>query len=150
MPFVPRLFVKTGIVYLGFTFLLGAVLLSLEAVGRPSTFVIGIEHGHMGFVGWLVNTVIGVALWLLPLNRKAFPATQGRYPQTVAVVAFFLLNVGLVLRLTVEPVYFAHPSALPSAALITSGISQLSGVATVAWIAWHRVLAPPLRKRMTD
>lgn len=81
---------KTGIIYLGFTFLLEAVLLLLEPVGRPAPFVIGIEHRHMGFVGWLVNTVIGIALWLLPLNRKAFPATQGRYPQTAAVIAFEL------------------------------------------------------------
>ena len=57
MPYVPRLFIKTGIICLAMTFLLGAVLLVLEAVGRPAPFIIGIEHGHMGFVGWLVNTV---------------------------------------------------------------------------------------------
>ncbi|HKE37927.1 MAG TPA: hypothetical protein VKB39_10860, partial [Candidatus Baltobacteraceae bacterium] len=81
MPFVARLFVRTGIVYLVLTFLAGAALLVLEAAGRPAPFIIGVEHGHTGFVGWLVNTVIGVALWLLPLNRQAFPETQGRYPE---------------------------------------------------------------------
>lgn len=145
MPFVPRLFVKTGIIYLALTFLLGAVLLSLEAVGDSAPFVIGIEHGHMGFVGWLVNTVIGVALWLLPLNRKAFPQTQGRYPEAAARAAFVLLNVGLVLRLFVEPVFTAHATVLASAALIAAAVLQFSGIAIVAWIAWHRVFAPPLR-----
>lgn len=145
MPFVPRLFIKTGIAYLGLTFLLGAVLLALEAVGRPAPFIIGIEHGHMGFVGWLVNTVVGVALWLLPLNRKAFPETQGRYPQVRARVAFFILNAGLLLRLFVEPLHASHPTVATAVGLFLASILQLGGVAIVAWIAWQRVYAPPLR-----
>jgi hypothetical protein len=88
VPFVPRLFVKAGIVYLMLTFLLGAVLLGLEAAGRPMPFIIGIEHGHMGFVGWLVNTVIGVALWLLPLNRKAFPVSAVFQLSAILVVGW--------------------------------------------------------------
>lgn len=67
MPLVARLFVRAGIVYLVLTFVAGAILLCLEAFGRPAPFVASIEHGHMGFVGWLVNTVAGVALWLLSL-----------------------------------------------------------------------------------
>lgn len=145
MPFVARLFLKTGIVYLALTFLAGAVLLSLEAVGRPAPFIIGIEHGHMGFVGWLVNTVVGVALWLLPLNRSAFPQTQGRYPETLARAAYCSLNTGLVLRLVVEPIFAAHPAALASGALIAAAVLQFAGIAAVAWIAWKRVYAPPLR-----
>lgn len=145
MPFVPRLFLKAGILYLVLTFLLGAVLLSLEAVGSPVPFVIGIEHGHMGFVGWLVNTVIGVALWLLPLNRKAFPQTQGRYPEALARIAFVLLNVGLPLRLIVEPLHQAHPTHTTSALLFVSAVFQLSAILVVGWIAWSRVYAPPLR-----
>src|SRR5579864_7631190 len=104
MPFVSRLFVKAGIAYLAITFIAGAVLLALEAVGRPAPLIFGIEHGHLGFVGWLVNTVIGIALWLLPLNRTAFSETQGRYPEVPARLSFFLLNVGLPLRIIVEPI----------------------------------------------
>lgn len=145
MPFVPRLFVKAGIVYLVLTFLLGATLLSFEAAERPVPFIIAIEHGHMGFVGWLVNTVIGVALWLLPLNRKAFPQTQGRYPETLARLAFVLLNVGLPMRLIVEPLHQSHPAAITSALLFVSAIFQLGAIVVVGWIAWSRVYAPPLR-----
>lgn len=148
MPFVPRLFLKTGIAYLALTFLLGAILLSLEAVGRPAPFIVVIEHEHMGFVGWLVNTVIGVALWLLPLNRKAFPATQGRYPEGAARTAFFFLNIGLLLRLTIEPVFTVHPTTLGSAILVVSAVLQLGGIAIAAWTAWQRVFAPPLRPEM--
>lgn len=145
VPFVPRLFLKTGIVYLALTFLVGAVLLTFEALGRPIPFVIGIEHGHMGFIGWLVNTVIGVALWLLPLNRQAFPETQGRYPEALAKIAFVLLNAGLILRLVIEPAYVMNPAGWEPAILIAAAAAQVAGIAVVAWIVWNRVFAPPLR-----
>jgi hypothetical protein len=102
MPFVARLFLRAGIVYLALTFLAGAVLLTLEAIGSPAPFVIAVEHGHMGFVGWLVNTVAGVALWLLPLNKRAFPETQGRYPEAIARAAFVMLNPPRRLNLRVS------------------------------------------------
>ena len=146
MPFVPRLFVKAGIVYLALTFILGAVLLALEAVGRPAPFILGIEHGHMGFVGWLVNTVIGVALWLLPLNRKAFPQNQGRYPERLARISFVMLNVGLPLRLVVEPIHSSAPTTATRALLFVSALLQVAAILCVGWIAWNRVFPPPLRR----
>ncbi len=125
------------------TFVLGAVLLGFEAVGRPVSFIIGIEHGHMGFVGWLVNTVVGVALWLLPLNRKAFAETQGRYPETAARLSFAMLNVGLPLRLVVEPLHASNPSNATQALLLLAAILQVGAIAIVGWIAWQRVYPPP-------
>ena len=145
MPFVPRLFIKTGVIYLALTFVLGALFLTLEAFGRPIPFTIAVEHGHMGFVGWLVNTVVGVALWLLPVNRKAFPETQGRYPEKPARTAFAALNAGLILRLVFEPVQSSHASVVSSAALIASAILQLGGILIVASIAWLRIYPLPNR-----
>lgn len=145
MPFVARLFLRAGIVYLTLTFLFGAAMLIMKALGSPTPFIIGIEHGHMGFVGWLVNTVAGVALWLLPLNRQAFPETQGRYPERVARTAFIMLNVGLPLRLIVEPLHDAHATFLTAVLLILSAVLQVGAICIVAWIVWKRVYAPPLR-----
>ncbi len=145
MPFVPRLFVKTGIVYLVLTFVVGAVLLTLEALGRSVPFIVGVEHAHMGFVGWLVNTVIGVALWLLPINRKAFPQTQGRYPETPARLAFVLLNAGLAVRLIGEPLQQNHPTAAVGALVVAAAFAQVASIAIVGWIVWQRVYAPPMR-----
>lgn len=148
MPFVARLFVKTGIVYLGLTFAVGGVLLTLQALGHAAPFIITVEHGHMGFVGWLVNTVVGIALWLLPLNRAAFPSTQGRYPERLAIAAFALLNAGLAIRLFFEPLATFHPSAIATGLLVVSAVAQVAGVAIVAWIAWKRIYAPPLRPQV--
>lgn len=145
MPYVARLFIKTAVVYLAVTFAGGAVLLTLEALHHPAPFVFDVEHGHAGFVGWLVNMVFGVALWLLPLNRRKFPQTQGRYPETTARASFYALNAGLVLRLFGEPWFDIHPSVAGTATLAAAAVLQLAGALAFAWIAWHRIFAPPLR-----
>ena len=145
MPFASRLFVKTGILYLILVFITGTMLLILEALGHPAPSVISIEHGHAGFVGWLLNTVIGVALWLLPLNRTRFPESQGRYPERATRTSFYLLNVGLALRLLCEPWFFSTHNTVASALLIFAAVLQLGGVAVVAWILWQRIFPAPLR-----
>lgn len=145
MPFIARLFVKTGIVYLVLTFLAGGVLLTLEALGYRTPFIIDVEHGHMGFEGWLVNVVIGVALWLLPLNKKRFPNEQGRYPSSAAMSSYLMFNIGLPLRIVVEPLAATGSTAATSALLVLSAILQVAAIAVVAWIVWNRVYPPPLR-----
>ncbi len=88
MPPEARWFVKAGLCYLALTFIVGSVLLALEAFRSPAPYVLGVEHAHLGLVGWLVNTVIGIALWMLPLNRARFPHTQGRYPKGMPAACF--------------------------------------------------------------
>jgi hypothetical protein len=143
MPHEARLFVKTGLVYLGLTFLFGSTLLLFEAFGRSAPYIFGIEHAHFGDVGWLVNIVIGIALWLLPLNRERFPHTQGRYPSSAVYACFALLNGGLALRLLAEPWYQlgGHPP-LAATLLAISAIAQPAAIAIFVGIAWQRVRAP--------
>ena len=146
MPLVARLFIKTGIVYLVLAFVLGAVLLVREASGRTTPFIIGVEHSHMAFVGWLVNTVVGVALWLLPLNRRAFPTNQGRYPRFAAGGAYLMLNAGLALRLIIEPLHVSAATPVTRVLLVLAAVLQVAAIAVVGWIVWHRVF-PPIRLR---
>ena len=143
MPHQTRLFVKTGLVYLALSFALGAVLLLLEAAGQPVPFVFAIEHGHLGEVGWLVNIVIGIALWMLPLNRERFPETQGRYPSALVYACFILLNGGLALRLIAEP-WFQLGGRPPVAAiaLVIAALAQPAAIALFVFIAWQRVRPP--------
>ena len=140
MPVESRAFVKAGILYLLLTFLVGAIMLVLEALNRPVPYVIGVEHAHLGTVGWLVNIVIGIALWMLPLNRQRYPQTQGRYPAGAAWACFWLLNGGLAIRVVAEPI-FQLDGRLPalSAALVLSALAQLAAAALFAAIAWQRV-----------
>ena len=143
MPFESRLFVKTGIIYLVLTFAVGAGLMILEATGRAVPFIIEVEHGHLGFVGWLVNVVIGVALWMFPLDRERYPHTQGRYPEAAPLWSYLLLNVGLALRIVVEPLFqLGPPNALEPAALAASGVMQLAAILIFVAIVWTRTRGP--------
>lgn len=148
MPVETRLFVKTSLAYLAIAFALGGALLVLEALGKPLPFVVGIEHGHLGFVGWLVNVVIGIALWLLPLNRERFPQTKGRYPAAAVWLCYALLNIGLLLRVIFEPLFaLGHTDRAISGVLIASGIMQPLAIAVFVWIAWQRVVGPRVPAR---
>ncbi|MGD0475917.1 MAG: hypothetical protein ABSB70_22230 [Candidatus Velthaea sp.] len=143
MPREARIFVKTGLVYLVLTFALGGVLLVLKALGRSVPYVFSVEHAHLGEVGWLVDLVIGIALWMLPLNRERFPVTQGRYPTLAVSTSFVLLNSGLVLRLRAAPWNQLSGNAPVAATLLAlAAISQPAAIALFVFVAWQRVRAP--------
>src|SRR5579884_895217 len=81
MPSESRLFLRTSLIALALAFLWGAAMASAEALGVAIPPMWPVEHAHLAFVGWLVNLVIGIAWWMLPLNRDRFPDTAGRYPR---------------------------------------------------------------------
>jgi hypothetical protein len=140
MPIESRLFVKTSIVALVLAFAGGAFLALCESLGKPVAPIWAIEHAHLAFVGWLVNVVIGIALWMLPLNRDAYPDTAGRYPKRVPIVMWALLNGGLALRIISEPL--AGEGTAARTVLALSGCMQLAAVLLFAFVAWRRVRAP--------
>lgn len=142
MPREARILVKTGLVYLVLRFALGGVLLMLEALGRSVPYVVSVEHAHPGEVGWLVNLVIGIAPWMLPLNRERFPVMQGRYPTLVVYTSFVHLNSGLVLRLIAEPSYQLSGSARAAILLALAASSQPVAIGLFVFVAWQRVCVP--------
>ena len=143
MPIEARWFVKAALLYLALTFIVGSILLTLEALGHSVPYVFAVEHAHLGTVGWLVNIVIGIALWLLPLNRVRFPSTQGRYPPGAVVTCFLLLNGGLLARLIAEPWYQLGGRPLAaSVLLVTASVAQPVAIVVFVAIAWQRVRAP--------
>ncbi len=115
-------------------------MLACKAVGVAVPFYLSIVHAHMAFVGWLVNLVMGIALWFLPVNREKFPDNRGRYPVFAVRAVFMMLNVGLVLRLVFEPVVDTRgPAVLTSGALLVSALLQVAAIGLFAAIAWQRV-----------
>ncbi len=140
MPLESRLFVKTSLVALVLAFAAGAFMAVAEALGIPVPAIWAVEHAHVAFVGWLVNLVIGIALWMLPLARERYPQTAGRYPARAPIVVYGLLNGGLVLRILSEPLLWT--GAVARTALCISAAAQLAAILVFALVAWHRVRAP--------
>jgi hypothetical protein len=140
MPPETRLFAKTSLLWLGAAFVAGGVMLISKAFGIAIPHWSSAVHAHMAFVGWLVNLVIGIALWFLPVNRSRFPSNRGRYPIVAVRWVYGLLNAGLLLRLLFEPLFDAYGRiAWFSLALCASAMFQVVAIAVFCAIAWQRV-----------
>lgn len=140
MPFESRLFVKTSLVALFLAFFAGAAMALAESAGVPVPAIWAVEHAHLAFVGWLVNVVMGIALWMLPLDRERYPETAGRYPKRAPFVVYALLNGGLLLRILSEPMLASGIAA--RVALSVSAVAQVVAIVVFAAVAWNRVRAP--------
>lgn len=140
MPRESRIFIKTGVAALLIAFLWGGWMSVVEASGGNAGALFPIEHAHLAFVGWLVNTVIGFALWLLPLNRQRYPKTQGRYAAWMPLSIYMLLNGGLLMRIVSEPL--VADSAIARAGLDASAVSQCAAICIFVALAWSRTKAP--------
>jgi uncharacterized membrane protein len=142
--------VKTAFCWLAAGFAIGAIMLVLKALGKPVPAIFIIEHEHIIFVGWLVNMVVGFALWMLPVNRQAFPRTAGRAPESMHMLVYVLLNLGLLLRLVDEPWLDLNGiSPIGSLLLIGSAVAQLSAILLLIPLVWARVRPPGATRART-
>ena len=136
MPLESRLFVKTSLVCLVLVALWGMLMSIDEMMSVPIPSMWPIEHAHLAFVGWLLNLVMGIALWFLPLDRERFGQTQGRYPKRAPYFIYGALNGGLLLRFICEPnVSSSHYFAL---GLGLSALLQTLAILGFISIAWFR------------
>jgi hypothetical protein len=135
VPLESRLFVKTSLLALAIAFTWGALIAFLEGAGRAIPPWWPIEHAHLALVGWLVNVVVGIALWMLPLNRDRYPTTKGRYPKQLPFLVYGLLNGGLLARIISEP---NLPNALAAWTLQASAVCQVIAIGLFVFVAWTR------------
>jgi hypothetical protein len=132
MPKLTRWFLKAALVYLIAALCSGFLLALPEGNAVADLFPIYI---HTLVFGWLTQLIFGVALWMFPKYNLAKP----RGHEWLGWATFILLNLGLVLRIIVEPLHGILLSPLTSWMLAISAILQwLSGVAFVA-NTWARV-----------
>ncbi|MBI3962707.1 MAG: hypothetical protein HY335_08140 [Deinococcus sp.] len=129
-----RLFIKTSLVSLFLTGLLGIVLHLGPWANGNLAYALLPAHVHLGTVGWLGNLVLGVAYWF-------FPRPKGRYSERLALPSYLLLNTGLLLRLGVEP--FQRQSPFPAGPwlLLLSGTLQMLALLVFALSVWPRLVS---------
>lgn len=135
MPRESRWFIRTSLLCLVLTGAAGTLYWAWDPLlGEPPPPWFRPLHMHLGTVGWLVNLVIGVSLWMFPMPRGAFLEGRPRYSPAVAISAYAAINGGLLLRFLSEPFH-----AIPL--MISSGIIQTAGLALAAAALWPRVRA---------
>lgn len=95
-------------------------------------------HGHMLFVGWFVQFVIGIAFWLLP--RKRLPPLPLGYGEHKAFFALGCLNIGLLMRVVAEPVWRSgHENLFINTLFAFSAVLQVLAVSIFISQMWPRV-----------
>ncbi len=131
MPFYTRLFVKTSLVYA----VLAALLLTLmdaASLLRWKGFSPYQTALHLFLVGWVLQLIFGIGHWMFPKYRRERP----RGYEGLMAASYVLLNLGLLLRLAVEPFPGLWTASWARGALLVSGLAQWLGTfAAVANLA---------------
>lgn len=136
MPPLSRAFIKSGLL-----FFLASLILWMSIIGRayfglpsflgammPSFF-------HLLMVGWITQIIFGVSIWMFPSITRENPRGSQRLGWNV----FYLLNLGLLIRLVGEPLVFATGSPALGGLLLLSGLFQLIAGVMYVRLIWPRV-----------
>lgn len=133
MPPVTRWFIKSGMIW----FALGVTLALLAELptGLSTSLLLPI-YWHMLVLGWITQIIMGVSIWMFPRKKRNHKKEQSPF----AIWAFFLLNIGLIVRFLSEPFLpLVTNSVIVPAAVIVSGILQVSAILLFIGEIWPRV-----------
>lgn len=140
MPVEVRWFIRTSLLCLVFSTIVGTAYFSWNPIfGKPPPHFVLPLHIHLGVVGWLVNLVMGVALWMFPMPPGPGGSGRPRYSETRTRIAFLGINGGLLLRFVSEPFQIASLEIL-------SGILQTGGILICVAALWPRIRPMNLEK----
>lgn len=138
MPPLTRYFVKTCLVWL----VLGLLLMILHAFqgvfgGIPLFATLRPVYWHLITVGGIVQMIFGVAFWMFPKYTKENP----RRSDSVGWAVYWLLNVGLFLRLISEPMVNMSFAEFWGILLAVSALLQWLSALGFIMNTWGRVKA---------
>jgi len=136
MPALTRWFIKSA-----FSFLVLALIIRLLQTGNslvqgsPYISALGPVYFHVFMVGWVTQLVFGVVFWMFPKDSPKNPRGHERLGYSV----FWLLNIGLALRILAEPMTALRPGTGWGWLLVASAVFQwMAGMGFVI-NTWSRV-----------
>jgi len=130
--------VKAALIWLVAGIVVGGLMLVDRGIPGDWRLWLLPTHGHMLFVGWFIQFVIGIAYWLLP--RKRSPELPVGYREWPGYFGMGLLNVGLALRVIAEPMErTGHAGDFSLGLLSGSAIFQVVAVVIFVWQLWPRI-----------
>lgn len=127
-------------------FIVGGVMLVDRVVPGAWRAWLAPSHGHMLFVGWFLQFVLGIAFWLLP--RKRPPSRPLGYNERLSLLAVGALNIGLLLRICSEPLERTRQgNAVTITMLFVSAILQIAAAVIFVLQLWPRISVRQVRPR---
>jgi hypothetical protein len=136
MPPLTRWFIKSALVYLVAALFVGVVL-AFEPFARSSSAVSGLMpvYFHLLMLGWVAQTIFGVALWMFPRQSRERP----RGNEALAVATYVTLNAGLVIRVMAEPMLAVGGGAPWAWMLVAAAVLQWCAGVAFTMNIWGRV-----------
>jgi len=136
MPPLTRRFIKVAMVYLVAALLVGVALAGRSVWHLPPLIsALAPIYFHLFMLGWVAQLIFGVIYWMFPKYTRENPHGS----EILWQVTFWLLNVGLVLRLVAEPAQTLYTQPGWGWLLALSALLQwLAGLIFVA-NTWSRV-----------
>jgi hypothetical protein len=137
MPTVVRYFIKTGLIFLVLSLLLGTIMAAQPVVSLPNVLSsLFPTYIHLFVVGWVTQIIFGVSIWMFPS-----PEAGGRYGnETILWSVYGSINAGLLLRLLAEPGNLIYPnSGIMDVGLAGSALLQWVSALLYVYHIWERV-----------
>lgn len=133
MPPVTRWFIKAGLIYF-----IAGVMLAL--VSELNLFARNISllpvYWHMLVMGWFTQVIMGVSIWMFPRRKR----DRKKIQSMPALLSFWLLNAGLILRFTTEPFLpILKNGSMVDAVIMASALLQITAVLLYIMEMWPRL-----------
>lgn len=135
---LPRRCLATAAAFLGLGVALGlTMLIRREWWGVwPSPYLVS-AHVHLLLAGAMLQTILGVALWLFPR-----PAREDRTPAWMATAAWALLASGTLLRALAEVLRAVSAASAWRGVVVAGAVLQVVGLAAMVLALRPRVRSP--------
>ena len=131
-----RRFIKTAIGFLAAGLLIGAWMIARrELLGQfPTRYEVS-AHVHALQVGFVMNMILGVALWLFPRPDKE----DTRYSPRAIEWSFWLLALGTGGRVAGELLRHASEGPALRWGIVLCGLAQAAGLLLYFHTMWTRI-----------
>lgn len=140
MPTLTRWTIRTAMLYLLAGVITGALYWMNNAWRIwPPASAFNPVYIHLLVVGWLTQLIFGVIYWMFPIISR----TDMRGDPRPAWAAWFMLNLGLLLRAICEPWRALDPNSLNQAGLLISAVTQVIAGFLIVIVCWPRVRERP-------
>lgn len=131
-----RRFIKTAIGFLAVGLAIGVwLIVRRELFGQHASPYESSAHVHALFVGFVMQMILGVALWLFPRPDK----TDTRYNPTLVTISYWLLTIGTAGRVAGELSRGYVDVPLMGLGIVLCGIAQVAGVLLFFFTMWSRI-----------